>query len=129
MHFTSTLLTVALIATGSTTYATCYDSGVGSHSVSNIIQVEGAIRDLCQNGALAGYFNEGQSKQICVPVNDGNIHFEVQTRWLGRGGLTLRNDDCLWRLNDVLHRCYGQGGEIDQYDWFFRVDPQEGKSC
>ncbi|KAL2075871.1 hypothetical protein VTL71DRAFT_814 [Oculimacula yallundae] len=108
MQFTSTLLTLAVLSSRSLVFAFCYSEGSGWGTNKNVAETYGAIEDLCVNGHLSGYFNEGQSKQFCVPLSDLNKHAILQVVWLGKGGHDLWKDDCWWRLKDILHDCGDQ---------------------
>lgn len=79
---------------------------------------KGAIRDLCNNNVLGGYFNQGATKSACANCPYSGIRVNLAVGWRGRGGLTIRSEDCIKELSGVLDRCY-RGGEFTIADWFF----------
>ena len=52
-----------------------------------------------------------------VQLTQLEVDFYVQ--WLGRGSLTLDNEDCKNRLKDEMNGCVS-GGESMVADWYFR---------
>ena len=52
-----------------------------------------------------------------VQLTQLEVDFHVQ--WLGRGSLTLDNEDCKNRLKDEINRCVS-GGESIVADCYFR---------
>ncbi|KAH7370607.1 hypothetical protein BKA65DRAFT_545317 [Rhexocercosporidium sp. MPI-PUGE-AT-0058] len=91
MQFANTLLTLAAIA--STVSVGCYTSGETWGWTANSDAARGAAIDLCKNGQLAGYFNQGQSKTWCANLPNGNMKVDFQVIWQGQGGLALRGAD------------------------------------
>ncbi|KAL2075870.1 hypothetical protein VTL71DRAFT_813 [Oculimacula yallundae] len=131
MKLTHALESLAAIATSSIVSADkqphCYQEGAEFSTYSNQMQVAGAVDNLCNNGHLSGYFNEGQLKTFCIPLSDNNKHAIAEVRWLGRGGLTLNTWDCRARLGAVFNICYRMGGGFIYADWLFRLDPEDGR--
>ncbi|KAL2075872.1 hypothetical protein VTL71DRAFT_815 [Oculimacula yallundae] len=126
MQFTSTLLVLATVATSSIVSAKCYTSGQNWAWTENYEAARGAVKDLCKSNGLAGYFREGQEKSACANLPKANAKVDFGVKWTGKGGLTLRDADCEWRLTNEINGC-GLGGETTTADWWFKSDPNNGR--
>lgn len=108
-------LILALLPAVSTVSAACYGSGItwGVHRDA----ARRAVGAWCAPHTLSGYFNQGQTKTKCVNTGAQKVNFEVG--WRGRGGLTLRDEDCFNRLIDEIVGC-DRGGAKTTADWYFK---------
>ncbi|KAI4959522.1 hypothetical protein J4E86_003244 [Alternaria arbusti] len=120
--------TLLVILTSATvTMARCFpDSGQKWATEACKDAARGAIRDLCNSGRFAGYFNQGETKYACAECPYAGIKFDFAVGWQGRGGLTLNKEDCIKRLTDEVNGCQA-GGEKVTADWLFRSDPNTGR--
>jgi len=111
---------VVILALATVTMARCFpDSGQKWALEACKEAARGAIRDLCNSGRLAGYFNQGAAKYACANCPYAGIKFDFAVGWQGRGGLTLKNEDCIKRLTDEVNG-YQAGGEKVTADWLSR---------
>jgi hypothetical protein len=97
----------------------CYSGGQAWATEACKDSFKGAIRDLCNNGKLGGYFNHGATKTDCAKCPTAGIRVNLAVGWKGQGGLTLRNEDCAKELSAILDKCY-YGGEYTVADWYFK---------
>ncbi|KAI6350663.1 hypothetical protein MCOR25_010504 [Pyricularia grisea] len=124
MHLTSILLPIlSLLATAQ---AGCYKR---EQSIGWGVEKTAAANEIglaASRGRLAGFFNNGQEKTECHKLAENKaVHFKV--KWLGEGGLTLRDGDCYTRLRNLVKQC-DKGGEDTISDWYFSADLRHG-SC
>lgn len=113
----STSLVILASVTG-TMAEGCYSNGQAWATEGCLNSFKGAIRDLCNDGVLGGYFNQGANKDACVNCPYSGIRVNLQVGWRGRGGLTLKSEDCIKELSKLLDDCY-RGGERTIADWYF----------
>lgn len=114
-----TSIPLVILTSATVTVARCFpDSGQKWATEACKDAARGAIRDLCNSGRLAGYFNQGDTKYACANCPYSGIRVNLAVGWRGQGGLTIRNEDCSNQLSGVLDRCY-HGGEFTIADWFF----------
>jgi hypothetical protein len=111
----STSLVILTSVTG--TMAGCYSGGQTYATDGCREAFRGAIRDLCNNGALSGYFSQGATKYACANCPWAGIRVDLAVGWRGQGGLTIRTQDCIDRLTAEANAC-DHGGESIVADWF-----------
>jgi hypothetical protein len=115
MKFSTPLL---VLASATTALAGCYSGGANWQNEQNKVSARGAVEDLCNQGALSGWFDRGgATKSACANLNGVRANFQVV--WNGSGGATLAVSDCKLRLNNEINGCW-QGGESTTAQWFFR---------
>ena len=111
---------LVLLASVTSTMAGCYSGGQSWIDECNKNSFKGAIRDLCNNGQLAGWFqNTGTTKTWCANSRCNGIRVDLAVGWRGNGGYTLAAKDCISRLEDEIDNCW-QGGESTKYDWYVK---------
>jgi hypothetical protein len=115
----STSLVILASVTGTT--ANCYSSGQTWIDDCNKNALKGAVRDLCNNGVLSGWFNSrGTTKTACANSPCNGIRGDFSVAWMGGGGgHTLAASDCIYRLTNEIDGC-DRGGESTISDWYFK---------
>lgn len=117
MKFSTSLVILTSAVTGAMAEG-CYSGGQAWATDACLNDFKNAIRDLCNNGALGGYFNNGGYKSACANCRSSGIRVDLGVGWKGQGALSLNNGDCAKELSGLLDRCY-RGGEHTNADWYF----------
>ena len=113
-------ISLVLLASVTSTMAGCYSSGQSWIDDCNKNSFKGAVRDLCNNGQLSGFFQSpGTTKTWCVNSRCNGIRAELAVGWRGKGGWPLAAKDCIGRLYDEIDGCW-TGGESTKSDWFVK---------
>lgn len=95
--------------------AACYSTTTGMYGQS-MEGASAAVDQFCNNG-LASYYTKGEIKYRCIQLPRNKVEFWIG--WAGKGGLTLKNEDCKMRLKNEINGCT-LGGESVVADWYFR---------
>ncbi|KAK6076231.1 secreted protein [Seiridium cupressi] len=118
---------LALVSIPTLVSADCY--GSGDKWSSEIQLARDGVDYWCDNtvtngGGLSGYFNEGQMKTRCQELSDSR-HAVLTSQWTGKGGLTLKDEDCKGALKQEIDGCE-RGGQRTTADWYYSADVNAG---